>query len=130
MKVKAIELKNYRNYESLDFRPDKNINIIYGNNAQGKTNILESLYLAATSKSHRINKDSELIENGKDEAHIKVVIEKNSLEYRIDMHLKTRQKGYSYQCYSHKKGCGFIWNYQCCYVQSRGHNNVKGWTRS
>ncbi len=92
MKVKAIELKNYRNYESLDFRPDKNINIIYGNNAQGKTNILESLYLAATSKSHRINKDSELIENGKDEAHIKVVIEKNSLEYRIDMHLKKHGK--------------------------------------
>lgn len=92
MKVKAIELKNYRNYESLDFRPDKNINIIYGNNAQGKTNILESLYLAATSKSHRINKDSELIENGKDEAHIKVVIEKNSLEYRIDMHLKNTAK--------------------------------------
>ena len=45
MYIESIQLKNYRNYESLDMKLDKETNILYGDNAQGKTNILEAIYL-------------------------------------------------------------------------------------
>lgn len=67
---------------------DEKINIIYGDNAQGKTNILESMYVCATSKSHRGSKDREIIRFDNDESHIKVKVKKNDMNYRIDMHLK------------------------------------------
>ena len=67
---------------------DNKINIIYGDNAQGKTNILEALYVCATSKSHRTSKDKDIIRFGNDEAHIKVIVKKHDMNYRIDMHLK------------------------------------------
>ena len=67
---------------------DEKINIIYGDNAQGKTNILESMYVCATSKSHRGSKEREIIRFDNDESHIKVNVKKNDMNYRIDMHLK------------------------------------------
>lgn len=67
---------------------NEKINIIYGDNAQGKTNILESMYVCATSKSHRGSKDREIIRFDNDESHIKVNVKKNDMNYRIDMHLK------------------------------------------
>lgn len=67
---------------------DEAINIIYGDNAQGKTNILESLYVCATSKSYKSAYDLDMIQFGFNDAHIKTVVEKNGTTYRIDMHLK------------------------------------------
>ena len=63
-------------------------NTIYRANAQGKTNIPESMYVCATSKSHRGSKDREIIRFDNDESHIKVNVKKNDMNYRIDMHLK------------------------------------------
>ena len=71
---------------NLDF--DGIANIFYGDNAQGKTNILEALYITGTTKSHRGAKDRDLIQFEKDEAHIETVIEKRKICYQIDMHLK------------------------------------------
>ena len=56
-----LQLKNFRNYDYLDLSFDKKINIFIGNNAQGKTNILESIYVLSLTKSHRTNKDIYLI---------------------------------------------------------------------
>ena len=67
---------------------DNGINILYGENAQGKTNILEAIYLCGTTKSHRGSKDREIIRFNKDEAHIRINIEKNQISHRIDIHLK------------------------------------------
>ena len=53
MYVKKIILNNFRNYEYQEINLEENINIIYGNNAQGKTNIIESIFLAAIGKSFR-----------------------------------------------------------------------------
>jgi DNA replication and repair protein RecF len=86
--IESVDLQNYRNYEFLNMTFDNKINIIYGDNAQGKTNILESLYVCATSKSHRGSKDKDIIRFGNDEAHIKVMVKKHGMNYRIDMHLK------------------------------------------
>ena len=88
MKLKKIKLQNFRNYEALSIQLDENTNIFYGNNAQGKTNILEAVSVAATTKSHRNAKDKELIHFENNEAHIEIELEKNNLEYVVDVHLK------------------------------------------
>ena len=67
MWIKKIKLNNFRNYEIQEIELGKNINIFYGENAQGKTNIIESIFLSSIGKSFRTNKDSELIKFGKNE---------------------------------------------------------------
>ena len=94
MFVKSLDLLNFRNYGTLSVAPDPGINIIYGANAQGKTNILEAIYLAGSSKSHRGSRDKDMIRMGQAEAHIRMHIDKNENDYRIDMHLrKNKAKG-------------------------------------
>lgn len=94
MIIDSLELKNFRNYESLKVSLSPGTNIFYGDNAQGKTNVLESIFLASTSKSYRISKDKDLIQFGNDEAHIKMEVRKHDVPYRIDMHLKkNKSKG-------------------------------------
>ncbi len=88
MVIKSLKLKNYRNYELLDMTFDSKTNILYGDNAQGKTNILEALYLSGTTKSHRGTKDRDLIQFGKEESHLETIVEKKGIEFQIDMHLK------------------------------------------
>lgn len=90
MIIKSIELSNFRNYEKLDIKFDHGTNILYGDNAQGKTNILEAAYLSGTTKSHKSSKDKEMIRFNCDEAHIRTIVEKNDKEYQIDMHLRSR----------------------------------------
>ena len=88
MIIKSIELKNFRNYEDLNISFDEGTNIFYGDNAQGKTNILEAAYVSGTTKSHKCSKDKEMIRFGEQEAHIRTIVLKNGKEYQIDMHLK------------------------------------------
>lgn len=88
MKVKSIKLKNFRNYDYLDLDLDGQTNIFYGDNAQGKTNILEAVYLCGTTKSHRGSRDRDMIQFDHDASHLEIVVEKNGLDYQIDMHLK------------------------------------------
>ncbi len=100
MIIKSIELKNFRNYENLSISFDEDTNILYGDNAQGKTNVLEAVYLSGTTKSHKGSKDKEMIRFGEQEAHIRTFVEKKQFgtnqvkNYQIDMHLKqSRSKG-------------------------------------
>ncbi|MDF2544016.1 MAG: recF [Herbinix sp.] len=94
MIVKSLELLDYRNYNQLNMQFHSGTNILYGENAQGKTNILEAIYLCGTTKSHRGSKDRELIRFGQEEAHIRIVLEKNKILHRIDLHLKkSKNKG-------------------------------------
>lgn len=94
MILKSLELANFRNYEELNISFDKGTNILYGDNAQGKTNILEAIYVSATTKSHKGSKDKEIINFDKEEAHIRTYLEKENVETRVDMHLrKNKSKG-------------------------------------
>ena len=94
MIIKSIELADYRNYDSLVLQFDRGTNILYGDNAQGKTNILEAIYVAATTKSHKGSKDREIVNFDKEEAHIRTYLEKDGKEIRVDMHLrKSKSKG-------------------------------------
>ena len=94
MYIESIRLNNFRNYESLEMNFDQGTNILYGDNAQGKTNILEAVYLAGTSKSHKGSKDREMIRFENEESHIRMMVKKGDLSYKIDMHLrKNKAKG-------------------------------------
>lgn len=94
MYIQSLELKNYRNYDRLIIEFSSGTNILYGDNAQGKTNILEAVYLGATTKSHRGSKDKEIIRFGENESHIRIHLMKQDIGHQIDMHLKkSRTKG-------------------------------------
>lgn len=94
MIIKSLEIADLRNYETLTISFDKGTNILCGDNAQGKTNILEAIYLSATTKSHKGSKDKEIVNFYKEEGHIRTYLEKDGVETRIDMHLrKNKSKG-------------------------------------
>ena len=90
MVIKSLKLKNYRNYDLLDITFDPGTNILYGDNAQGKTNILEALYISGTTKSHRGTKDRDIIQFGHEESHIETTVEKRGINFQMDIHLKKK----------------------------------------
>ena len=93
MFLKEVKIKNFRNYQDLKLSFNKNINIIYGNNAQGKTNLLEAIYFLALTKSHRLNIDDSLIMNNQDTAYISGIIQNNNInsKYEIGFNCKTKK---------------------------------------
>lgn len=91
MFVESIELSHFRNYVGADISFSPGINIFYGDNAQGKTNLLEAVYVCGTSRSHRKSKDKELIHFDQEEAHIRLRFKKNDLSHRLDFHLKQKK---------------------------------------
>lgn len=94
MIIKSLELMNFRNYEFLDLKFCEGTNILYGDNAQGKTNVLEAIYLSATTKSHKGSKDRDIVSFNKEESHIRTYLDKEGIEYKVDMHLrKSKSKG-------------------------------------
>ena len=92
MYIKRIEIENFRNYEKqiIDFNP--NINIIYGNNAQGKTNIIEAIYLSSYGKSFRSKKDKELIKFNSDFSKVKIDYYKDSRENNIEIRIEDKKQ--------------------------------------
>lgn len=94
MYINSLELSKYRNYDDLNISFDPGITILYGDNAQGKTNILEALYIAGTTKSHRGSKDKEIIQFEEDESHIRLNMTKNDVGHKIDVHLRKNKNKY------------------------------------
>ena len=92
MYIEKIKLENFRNYEKEEIEFDKNINIIYGDNAQGKTNILESIFVCSLGKSFRTNKDKELINKNKNYSKIEMVSQKQDREVKIKFEIKDKKK--------------------------------------
>lgn len=88
MYVESVELNNFRNFKNLEIDLDSGTNILYGNNAQGKTNLLEAIYISGTTKSHKGSRDKEVIRFGKEESHIRIIVRKKESSYKIDLHLK------------------------------------------
>jgi len=83
LKVKSICLKNYRNYDNAEVEFADTFNIIYGNNAQGKTNIIEAIFLCASGRSHRTPKDNELLKYGRDFFDIKLEYSRTDRDEQI-----------------------------------------------
>ena len=84
MNITKLKLENFRNYDSQEIEFNKGINVIYGDNAQGKTNILEAIFLCSMGKSFRTSKDKELIKINKDFAKLNIEYEKSDREGKIE----------------------------------------------
>ena len=84
MRIKKLKVENFRNLENLDIEFSEGINIIYGNNAQGKTNIIESIYIFSFGKSFRANKDIELLKFDKEYFLSNIEIMKRDRELEMD----------------------------------------------
>ena len=94
MYIQKIKLENFRNYRKAEIEFDKNINIIYGDNAQGKTNILESIFVCSLGKSFRTNKDKELINKEKDFSKIEMISQKKDRDINVKFEMKEKKKFY------------------------------------
>lgn len=94
MYIDSLNIKNFRNYKKLNVTFNRNLNIIYGKNAQGKTNLLESIYVLAVTKSHRSLIDNSLLKNGEDLSIIKgsVKLEKSSLTNKFEIQITKKNK--------------------------------------
>ena len=92
MYIKELSLQDFRSYSNLDIVLDNGINIFKGDNAQGKTNILESIYLCATARSHRTHKEKEIIRWNQECAHVNLKVQKKYVEDTIDFHLSQKSK--------------------------------------
>ena len=110
MILKKLELRNFRNYEYLVTRFYKGINIIYGDNAQGKTNLLESIYVLGITKSHRSFIDNNLIKDGQNLATISGIINKGSLDINLSVYVDNKKKSLKIDNDNIKKVSDYISN--------------------
>ena len=92
MYIRELSLLNFRNIDSATVSFGKNINILYGDNAQGKTNLLEAIYICSTGRSQKTNIEGQLVKFGYDEAHIRAFVCKELSTDRIDVHIKKDNK--------------------------------------
>ncbi|WP_057881220.1 DNA replication/repair protein RecF [Companilactobacillus kimchiensis] len=127
MFVKELNLKNYRNYESLqvDFSP--NINVFLGENAQGKTNLLEAMYFLALTRSHRTSNDKDLIRWGSDFARISgTVIKDNSSHLKLDLIISKSGKKAKLNNLEQRKLSSYIGNLNVVLFSPEDLSIVKG----
>ena len=94
MYIEKIKLINFRNYKQLDLNLNKNINIIYGNNAQGKTNILESIFLCSFGKSFRTSKEKEMIKFNESNSIVEIFYQKKDRDGKIKIEIGDRKQIY------------------------------------
>lgn len=94
MWIKKIKIKNFRNYNKEEINLEKNINIFYGENAQGKTNIIEAIFLCSLGKSFRAKKDSEMIKLNEENAIIEIEYEKSDREGKIKIEIGHKKNIY------------------------------------
>ena len=92
MYIDKMKLINFRNYENQEIQFNKNINIIYGDNAQGKTNILEAIFLSSFGKSFRTSKEKELIKFGQDKLMVEANFQKKDRDGKIRIEIGSKKQ--------------------------------------
>lgn len=92
MYINKIKLNNFRNYDEQEIELEPNINIFYGDNAQGKTNIIESIFISSIGKSFRTNKENELIKFNKDFSSIYIEYEKSDRQGNIRINISNKKE--------------------------------------
>ena len=91
MWIKNIKINNYRNYNKEEINLNKKINIFYGENAQGKTNIIEAIFLSSIGKSFRTNKEKELIKFGEENCNLEIYFEKSDRDGKININIGNKK---------------------------------------
>ena len=92
MFIKEITLENFRNYGFQKIELNENVNVFFGDNAQGKTNILEAIFFASLGKSFRTNKEKELIKENEKKAKIKIIFFKDNRNKKIEVEIEEKKK--------------------------------------
>ena len=92
MYIEKIKLNNFRNYENLEINLNKNLDIIYGDNAQGKTNILEAIFLCSFGKSFRTTKEKEMIRFNEDKALVEIFYQKKDRDGKIKIEIGNKKQ--------------------------------------
>ena len=92
MKIVSLELKNFRNYSHALVKFKDGLNVLYGKNASGKTNMLESVYLCSIFHSPRTTKDKEMILMGESKAQVKIVLESKVRRQTINLQIDEQGK--------------------------------------
>lgn len=119
MKLNTLQLENYRNYDEVTLKCHPDVNILIGENAQGKTNLLESIYTLALAKSHRTSNDKELIRFNADYAKIE-----GELSYRhgtmpLTMFITKKGKQVKSESLRAKSSNSIYWTPQCGSICAR-----------
>ena len=91
MFIKNLKINNFRNYDEQEISFGEKLNIFYGENAQGKTNILESIFLCSFGKSFRTNKEKEMIKKGEDYLKVEAEFQKKDREGKIDISISNKK---------------------------------------
>ncbi|OON99112.1 MAG: DNA replication protein RecF [Epulopiscium sp. Nele67-Bin004] len=92
MYIQNVNIQNFRNYENINLELSKGINILTGDNAQGKTNLLEAIYICSTARSHRTNHEKQVIRWEQQGAYVSLDIKKNFLEDQINFCITNKGK--------------------------------------
>lgn len=92
MYIEKIKLNNFRNYENLEINLNKNINIIFGDNAQGKTNILEAIFLSSLGKSFRTNKEKEMIKFNSEKLLVEIFYQKKDRDGKVKIEIGNKKQ--------------------------------------
>ena len=127
MYLKNIKLKNFRSYDSLDLSFSSNINVIYGKNAQGKTNIIEAIYYFSSLKSHRFVMDRELIKEDCEDSSFKIIYEReDSGENDLKINLSKGLKKELFKNNIKKEKTEFLGNFYSVLFSPEDLNLIKG----
>ena len=108
MYLKKLKLHGFRNYKTLTFSLTKGINIIYGKNAQGKTNLLESIYVLGLTKSHRSFIDNNLINNESEYLTIEGILNNKNFDNKLNIYIDQKNKILKYNNDQIKKVSDYI----------------------
>ena len=115
MYINKIKLINFRNYEEEEIELNQNINIFYGDNAQGKTNIIESIFLCALGKSFRTIKENEMIKFQKDFSTVYIEYKKSDRDGNIKIDLDNKKSIYV-NGIKIKKLSDLLRKYKCSFI--------------
>lgn len=108
MFVKQLRLDNYRNVKHIELNTEQNVNIFIGQNAQGKTNLLEAIFVLALTKSHRTDKNKELIGWGEQSAHLEALVDKKYGPVTLELNLSAQGKQAKINGLEQKKLSNFV----------------------
>ncbi|MFC5711651.1 DNA replication/repair protein RecF [Thalassorhabdus alkalitolerans] len=126
MHIESLYLKQYRNYEELTLQFENKINVIIGENAQGKTNLMEAIYVLAFTKSHRTPREKELINWDEDFARIHAQLSKSSGPFSLEVILSKKGKKVKYNELEQRKLSEYIGACNVVMFAPEDLNLVKG----
>ena len=126
MYLEKIALQHYRNYESLTAEFENKVNVILGENAQGKTNVMEAMYVLAMAKSHRTSNDKDLIRWDQDYARIEGRVKKNNGSIPLELMISKKGKKAKFNHLEQKRLSQYIGNMNVVMFAPEDLNLVKG----